>query len=152
MKSIPTNFMWNTSPHHLFSYSKFHFNCIQISKWQALFKTWQPLGSTFHPAMTRILSRMFSGSELDVTIRNRRFTGRLHGHDTLYCLSTHRSQIRTTKNTSHTPCMTGDLNQWFSGKQHHISFQEQTKCLEDKINCNLRLIQYLKNLVKHFIH
>jgi hypothetical protein len=62
--------------------------------------------------MTRILSRMFSGSELDATPRNRRFTEKLQGqHDTTYGLSTHRSQIRTIKNTGHTPCMIGDLNQ-----------------------------------------
>jgi hypothetical protein len=112
MHKEPTNFMQNTSPHHLFSYSKFLFNCTQISKWQALCRTWKPLGSTFHPAMTRILSRMFSGSELAVKLRNLRLTERLQGqHDTLYGLSTHRGQIRTTKNTAHTPCMTGDINQ-----------------------------------------
>jgi len=62
--------------------------------------------------MTRILSRMFSGSELAVKLRNLRLTERLQGqHDTLYGLSTHRGQMRTTKNTGHTPCMTGDLNQ-----------------------------------------
>jgi len=113
----PTNFKQNTSPHHLFSYSKFLLNCIQISKWQALFRMWQPLGSTFHPTMTRILNRMFCGSELAVTPRNCRFTERLQGqHDTLYGLSTHRGQIRTIKNTGHTPCMIGDINQRFLWK------------------------------------
>jgi hypothetical protein len=62
-------------------------------------------------AMTRILSRMFSDSELAVKPRKLRLTERLQGqHDTLYALSTHRGQIRTTKNTGHTACMIGDIN------------------------------------------
>jgi len=77
---------------------------------------------------------MFSGSELAVKSRNLRFTERLQGqHDTLYGLSTHRSQIRTIKNTGHTQCMIGDLNQWSHRKTALCIFSRTNEMLGRQI-------------------
>lgn len=105
----PTYFTHNTSPFHLFAFSEFAFDCMQISnsQTQTLCSTWLPLGSTLCPPMT-ILIRMFSGSKLTLRPWNLKTYGNTSSaarHTVGLC--THKHQDKEKK--KHLPYSMHDL-------------------------------------------